>query len=124
LCITPWAPPHAYANRRWGNPAGMQGCVNFHLKADGLRKGWGFQVRTWNVDLLTGRAGEVVQALSDRKVTMACIQETQWKGSSCKFYETKGQRYKLFWMGGDERLRRDICSREMGGQCCECRKAQ
>jgi len=34
---------------------------------------------------------------------MACIQETQWKGSGCKFYGAKGQRYKLFWMGDEER---------------------
>jgi len=51
---------------------------------------------------LTGRAGEVVEALSDRKVDVACIQETQWKGSGCKFYGAKGKRYKLFWMGGKE----------------------
>jgi len=43
-------------------------------------------------------------ALSDRKVDLACIQETRSKGSSCKFYGAKGQRYKLFWMGGGERL--------------------
>jgi len=35
----------------------------------------GFQVGTWNVDSLTGRAGEVVEALSDRKVDVTCIQE-------------------------------------------------
>jgi len=34
---------------------------------------------------------------------VACIQETRWKGSGCKFYGAKGQRYKLFWMGGEER---------------------
>jgi len=38
----------------------------------------------------------------DRKVDVACIQETQWTGSGCKFYRTKGKRYKLFWMGGEE----------------------
>jgi len=27
--------------------------VNDDLRADGLRKGWGFRVGTWNVDLLT-----------------------------------------------------------------------
>jgi len=48
--------------------AGVQGCVNDDLRADGLRKGWQFWVGTWNVDSLTGRAGEVVEALSDRKV--------------------------------------------------------
>jgi len=32
---------------------------------------------TWNVDSLTGRAGVVVEALSDRKVDVACIQGTR-----------------------------------------------
>jgi len=52
------------------------GCVNDELRADGLRKGWGFWVSTWNVDSLTGGAGEVVEALSDRKADVTCIQET------------------------------------------------
>jgi len=72
----------------------MQGYFNDDLRADALWKGWGFRVGTWNVDLLTGRAGEVVEALLDRKVDMACIQETRWKGSGCKFYRAKGKRYK------------------------------
>jgi len=55
--------------------AQAQGYINDDLKADGLRKGWSFRVGTWNVDSLIGRAGEVVEALSDRKVDVACIQE-------------------------------------------------
>jgi len=31
------------------------------------------------------------------------IQEAPSKGSSYKFYGAKGQRYKLFWMGGEAR---------------------
>jgi len=42
---------------------------------------------------LTGRSGEVVEALLDRKADVACIQETQWKGSGCKLYTAKGKRY-------------------------------
>jgi len=58
--------------------ARVQSCVNDDLRADGLRrKGWQFQVHTWNVDSLTGGAGEVVEALSDKKVDVACIQETR-----------------------------------------------
>jgi len=56
--------------------ARVQGCVNDDQSADGLWKGWGFRVGTWNVDSLTGRAGDVVEALSNRKVDVACIQET------------------------------------------------
>jgi len=81
----------------------VQGCVNDDQRADGLQKGCGFQVGTWNVDSLTGRASEVVEALSDRKVDVACIQETRWKGSGCKFCGAKGQRYQLFWIGEEER---------------------
>ena len=33
-----------------------------------MQEGWGFQVGTWNVDSLTGRAGELVEVLADRKV--------------------------------------------------------
>jgi len=40
------------------------------------RKGWGFQVGTWNVDSLTGRAGELIETLADKEVDVACIQET------------------------------------------------
>jgi len=70
----PGGTPHAYANNTWGNRA--QSCVNDDLRADGLWKGWGFRVSTWNVDSLTGRAGEIVEALMDRKVDVACIQQT------------------------------------------------
>jgi len=40
----------------------------------------------------------------DRKVDVACVQETRWKGSSCKLFGAKGKRYKLFWMGCEDRL--------------------
>ena len=57
--------------------ARAQGCVHDDsLRADRLRKGWQFWVGTWNVDSLSGRSGEVVEAMSDRKVDVACIQET------------------------------------------------
>jgi len=47
--------------------ARAQGYVN-DLRADGLRKDRVFRVGTWNVDSLTDRAGEVIEALSDTKV--------------------------------------------------------
>ena len=36
-----------------------------------MQNGWGLWVNIWNADSLTGRAGEVVEALSDRKVDVA-----------------------------------------------------
>jgi len=36
-----------------------------YLRADKLWKGWRYRVGTWNVDLLTGRAGELVETLAE-----------------------------------------------------------
>jgi len=83
--------------------ARAQGYVNYNLRADELQRGWRFPAGTWNVDSLTGRAGRVVEALSDRKVDVACIQEARWQDSGCKFCGAKGKTYKLFWIGGEER---------------------
>ena len=78
LGVTPWAPPYAYANRRWGNPVRTQRNTVLRQRVvlmmipqdrrDALWEGWGFRVGTWNADSLTGRAGELVEVLADRKV--------------------------------------------------------
>ena len=62
------------------------------LRDDKLQKGWVFRVDTWNIDSLTGRAGEVVKLLDDRKVSVACVQETRWMGSGCRFIWCCGQK--------------------------------
>jgi len=41
-----------------------EGCVLDDLRADKLQKGWDFRASTWNIDSLTGRAGELVEALA------------------------------------------------------------
>jgi len=68
-------------------------------RADKLRKGWGFRVGTWNIDSLTGRAGELVEVLAERRMDVACVQETWWRGTGCRLIGAIGRRYKLFWMG-------------------------
>jgi len=83
--------------------AKAEGCVRDDLRADKLRKGWGFWVGIWNVDSLTGRAGELVETLADREVDVECIQEMRWRGSGSKFFGAQGKRYRLFWMGGKDR---------------------
>jgi len=35
------------------------------------------RVCTWNVDSLTGRSGELVEALAERRMDVACVQETR-----------------------------------------------
>ena len=39
-----------------------------------------------------------MEALGERRIDIACVQEIRWRGSSCHFGAT-GKRYKLFWMG-------------------------
>jgi len=52
-----------------------------------------------NTDSRTGRAGELVEVLAERRMDVACVQETRWRGSGCRFFGAIGRRYKLFWMG-------------------------
>jgi len=79
--------------------AKAEGCVHDDLRADKLRKGWSFRVGTWNIDSLTGRAGELVEVLAEQRMDVVCVQETRWRGSGCRFFGVIGKRYKLFWMG-------------------------
>jgi len=81
--------------------AKAEGCVHDDPpRADKLRKGWFFRVGTWNIDSLTGRSGELVEALAERRMDVACVQETRWRGSGCRLF---GKRYKLFWMESKEK---------------------
>jgi len=40
-----------------------------------------------------------VEALAERRMDVACVQDIQWRGSGCRFFGAIGKRYKLFWMG-------------------------
>jgi len=51
---------------------------------------------TWNIDSLTGRSGELMEALAERRMD---VQEVRWRGSGCRLFGAIGKRYKLFWMG-------------------------
>ena len=45
---------------------------------------------------MTGRSGEVADALERRKVKVYCVQETRWKGEGTRILRTKtGGKYKL-----------------------------
>jgi len=80
--------------------AKAEGCVyDDPPRADKLRKGWSFRVGAWNIDSLTGRAGELVEVLAEQRMDVVCVQETRWRGSACRFFGAIGKRYKLFWMG-------------------------
>ena len=45
---------------------------------------------------------EVVETLSHRKVDVCCIQETRYRGGSCRIIKGKDTRYKLYWSGNDK----------------------
>ena len=67
--------------------AKAKGCVHDDPpRADKLQKGWPFRVGTWNVDSLTGRLGELVEALAERRMDVARVQETRWRGSGWRFF--------------------------------------
>jgi len=51
--------------------AKAEGCVHEDMRADKLWKGWEFLFGPWNVDSLTGRAGELIEVLADGKVDVA-----------------------------------------------------
>ena len=55
--------------------------------------------RAGPLGLVRGRSGELVEALAERRMDVACVQETRWRGSGCRFFGAIGKRYKLFWMG-------------------------
>ena len=40
-----------------------------------------------------------MEALGERRIDIACVQEIWWRGSSCRYFGTTDKRYKLFWMG-------------------------
>ena len=74
--------------------AKVQSCVNDDLRADGLQKGWGFRDSTWNVNSLTGRADEVVEAWHafkkhDGKVVVGSSMELKAKDISGSGWEGK-----------------------------------
>ena len=80
--------------------AETKGCVHDDPpRADKLWQGWAFRVGTWNIDSLTGRAGELVKVLVERRMDVVCVQETRWRGSGCRFFGAVGRKYQLFWMG-------------------------
>ena len=69
-------------------------------RGDELWDGWAFRVGTWNVDSLTGRLGELVEVLAERRKDVLCVQETRWR-SNCRLFGAIGKKYKLFLMGNE-----------------------
>ena len=58
-------------------------------------------VASLNVGTLHGRAGEIAETLSRRRVDVCCVQETRWRGGAARMVTGINDRYKLFWIGCD-----------------------
>ena len=57
------------------------------------------RIATANVGSMYGRSGEIVEMLERRRNDACCVQETQFKGSGCKFIGEGAERYKFWWSG-------------------------
>ena len=121
----PWVLPHNYINKEvrttdqlQHNTVQRQCSVHDGQKPGKLQKDWVIRTGIWNVDSLTGRAGEVVKVLGDRKVDVTCVQKTRWMGSGWRFLGLRAKGISHFWCGCQEKtervLGRSICSLEMG----------
>ena len=53
---------------------------------------------SWNVGTMTGRARELADVLKRRRINVACLQETRWKGTKAREI---GEGYKFFYCGSD-----------------------
>ncbi|XP_059047897.1 craniofacial development protein 2-like [Achroia grisella] len=51
---------------------------------------------SWNVGSMTGRGRELAEVLKRRRIKVACIQETKWKGAKAKEI---GEGYKFYYVG-------------------------
>ena len=61
-----------------------------------------FRVGTLNVGTIKGKASEVVETVSRRRVDLCCLQETRWKMEGIKQIVGKESHYKLFWSGNED----------------------
>jgi len=57
------------------NTVKVQCCDHDGDKLDTLWEGWASRVGTWNIDSLTGRVGELVEVLANRRIDIACTRE-------------------------------------------------
>lgn len=100
---TPWAASSAYDKKNDGGgsqpSSGYDGNLpdaDWKVKKDFLR------VSTWNIGSMSRRSGEVVEAIRRRGIDICCLQETCWKGESCRWLGPLQGRYKFLWKGKED----------------------
>ena len=59
---------------------------------------------TVNVGIISGRANEIFEMLTRRKVDLSCLQETRWRKGSARLIKRKNTIYKFFWCGDQSGL--------------------
>ena len=60
------------------------------------------RIGSWNVGTMKGRASEIVETLTRRRVDLCCVQESRLRGSSARLITGKDSKFKFFWNGNDE----------------------
>ncbi|XP_048483178.1 craniofacial development protein 2-like [Plutella xylostella] len=56
------------------------------------------RIGSWNVGTMTGRGAELANILQKRRINIACLQETKWKGTKAR---ELSDGYKFFYCGKD-----------------------
>ncbi|XP_047989245.1 craniofacial development protein 2-like [Leguminivora glycinivorella] len=56
------------------------------------------RIASWNVGTMTGRGRELADVLERRRINVACLQETKWKGQKAREI---GAGYKFYYCGSD-----------------------
>ncbi|XP_043717506.1 uncharacterized protein LOC122665422 [Telopea speciosissima] len=54
---------------------------------------------SWNIGSLTGKSMELIDVMQRRRINVACIQETRWKGHKAKALDD----FKLWYLGNESR---------------------
>ena len=101
---------HNYVNRagvHHKDPAHGRVSVNPENYQTVIKQSWKhkhglFRLGTCNVGTLSGRAGEIIETLNQRKIDICCVQEVRWRGASTRTITGKNNsQYKLLWIGNE-----------------------
>ena len=82
-------------HRRPNAVSNEQGFSHFYeqMMVKKLALEYKIRLASWNIDSLTSRLAELVDAMVRRNVSILCVQETKWVGEEARIIEPWG--YKL-----------------------------
>ncbi|XP_067125643.1 uncharacterized protein [Centruroides vittatus] len=72
-----------------------------HMRRGQCKKRVPLRVGSWNIGTMTARGAELADTLRRRRVNIACLQETKWKGAKAKKISEGYTVYILFYCGRD-----------------------